>query len=283
MMEYAIEMKGVVQKFADKEVLKGVNLQVHAGEIFGLLGPSGAGKTTIIKILTGQIKQTEGESRILGKNAKSVGAADYKKLGMMMDNFGLYERLSCYDNLDLFAKIYDIPRARISQVLEKVGLAEAGKHPVSKLSKGMRGRLALARAVLSEPALLFLDEPTSGLDPSTAAYIHQLIRDEQKRGATIFLTTHNMEEADKLCDHITLLNEGKVVEYGEPKAICRKYNHQNKLLIRLLGGKYVELLNDSSAADEVKEYLKNGMVETIHSTEPSLETVFMELTGRKFE
>lgn len=282
-MEYAIEMMDVVQKFAEKEVLGGVDLQVDEGEIFGLLGPSGAGKTTIIKILTGQLKQTEGACRILGKNVKNISAADHKKFGMLMDNFGLYERLSCYDNLNLFAKIYGIPRIKISQVLEKVGLAEDGKRPVSKLSKGMRGRLALARAVLGEPALLFLDEPTSGLDPSTAAEIHQLILDEQKRGATIFLTTHNMEEADKLCGHIALLNEGKVVEYGEPGAICRKYNHQNKLQIRLHCGEYVELSNDSSAADEVKEYLKNGMVETIHSTEPSLETVFMELTGRRFE
>lgn len=282
-MEYAIVMSDVVQKFAGREVLKGVNLQVHAGEIFGLLGPSGAGKTTIIKILTGQIKQAEGESSILGKNVKSLDPSIYKKIGMMMDNLGLYERLSCYDNLNLFAGIQDIPRDRILQVLEKVGLKENEKCPVAKLSRGMRGRLALARAVLSEPDILFLDEPVSGLDPSTAYWIHHLIREEQKRGATIFLTTHNMEEADQLCDHIALLNEGKIIEYGEPWAICRKYNHQNKLQIRLLNGVNVELPNDSSSTDRVKEYMEQGMIETIHSTEPSLETVFMELTGRKFE
>lgn len=283
MKECVVEMRDVVQKFADKEVLKGVNLQIHSGEIFGLLGPSGAGKTTIIKILTGQIRSYEGSSIILGNNTKNLNSTVYKKIGMMMDNFGLYERLSCYDNLSLFARIYDIPRTRISWVLKQVGLEDAQKSPVSKLSKGMRGRLALARAVMNEPDILFLDEPTSGLDPSTSSYIHKLIQNEKERGATIFLTTHHMEEAHKLCGHIALLNEGKVVEYGEPEAICRKYNHQNKLLIRLRGGSQIELLNDSSAADRVKEYLENEMIETIHSTEPSLETVFMELTGRRFE
>ena len=202
---------------------------------------------------------------------------------MMMDNFGLYERLSCYDNLDFYAKIYKVQRTGVSRVLKKVGLEEAGKRPVSKLSKGMRGRLALARAVMSEPDVLFLDEPTAGLDPSTALWIHQLIQDEKKRGATIFLTTHNMVEADKLCDHIALLNEGRIVEYGEPKAICRKYNHQKKLKIRLKDGSMVELKNNSSVAEQVKGYLEDEMIETIHSTEPSLETVFMELTGRSFE
>ncbi len=283
MKECVIEMKNVVQKFADREVLSGVDLQIHQGEIFGLLGPSGAGKTTIIKILTGQIRSYEGSSIILGNDTRNLNSDVYKRIGMMMDNSGLYERLSCYDNLSLFARIHDIPRTKILWVLKQVGLEDAKKSPVSKLSKGMRGRLALARAVMNEPEILFLDEPTSGLDLSTSAYIHKLIQNEKERGATIFLTTHHMEEADKLCDHIALLNEGKVVEYGAPEAICRKYNHQNKLLIRLKGGNQITLLNDSSSADQMKEYLENEIIETIHSTEPSLETVFMELTGRSFE
>lgn len=282
-MEYVIEMRNIVKKFAQKEVLKGVNLKVSHGEIFGLLGPSGAGKTTIIKILTGQLQCTEGVSMILGQDTAALPSFVYRKMGMMMDNLGLYERLSCYDNLKLFAKIYDVPQGRISEVLKQVDLAEAAKVPVSKLSKGMRGRLALARAVMNEPELLFLDEPSSGLDPQAVTMIHQLIRKEQKRGAAIFLTTHNMEEAGKLCDHIALLNEGKIVEYGSPKEICLRYNHQNKLQIRLLDGRNVVLPNGKFSADEVKEYLAKEMVETIHSTEPSLETVFMELTGRRFE
>lgn len=282
-MEYVIEMRDVVKNFDRKEVLKGVNIKVSSGEIFGLLGPSGAGKTTIIKILTGQLRCTEGVSRILGKDTKALDSFAYRRMGMMMDNLGLYERLSCHDNLKLFAKIYDVPRSRVSEVLKLVGLQDAAKMPVLKLSKGMRGRLALARAVMNEPEILFLDEPTSGLDPQAAAMIHQLIKKEQERGAAVFLTTHNMDEAAKLCDHIALLNEGQIVEYGSPKEICLRYNHQNKLQIRLLDGRNVVLPNGHLAADEVKEYLIKEMLETIHSTEPSLETVFMELTGRGFE
>ncbi|MDE7285332.1 MAG: AAA family ATPase, partial [Lachnospiraceae bacterium] len=136
---------------------------------------------------------------------------------------------------------------------------------------------------MAEPEVLFLDEPTSGLDPVTASEIQQLIQQEQKRGATIFLTTHNMEEAHKLCNHVALLNDGMIVEYGEPEEVCRRYNHQNKLQIRLYDGKQIELPNNKEAADRIKEYLEEEAVETIHSTEPSLETVFIELTGRSFE
>lgn len=279
-MNEKIVLKEVKQRFGDKEVLKGVSFSIQAGEIFGLLGPSGAGKTTIIKIITGQLKPTQGSALTDGKDAGKISGILYKKLGMMLDNYGLYGRLSCYDNLKLFAKIYDIPVSRIDEVLAKVGLSDAKKTPAGKLSKGMRGRLVLARAVMNEPEILFLDEPTSGLDPSTTNRIHELILEEQKRGATIFLTTHNMAEAEKLCQHVALLHEGSIVEYGEPKEICRRYNHQNKLQIRLYDGTCMELKNDREAADTVKGYLETGSIETIHSTEPNLETVFMELTGK---
>lgn len=280
-MEYAIEMNHIVQRFAEKEVLKGIDLKIQRGEIFGLLGPSGAGKTTLIKILTGQLRQTEGEAVLLGSNTRHAQNV-HRKLGMMMDNFGLYERLSCYDNLKVFAGIYNVSGKKVDEALKKVGLFGDKKSPVMKLSKGMRSRLSLARAVMAQPEVLFLDEPTSGLDPATAAEIHKLIQDEQRRGATVFLTTHNMEEAHKLCDHVALLNEGNIVEYGEPEEVCRRYNHQNKLHIRLYDGKQIELPNNKMAADQIREYLEGEMVETIHSTEPSLETVFMELTGRSF-
>ncbi|GFI18039.1 fluoroquinolones export ATP-binding protein [Lachnospiraceae bacterium] len=281
-MEYAVGMRHIVQRFGEKEVLRGIDLKIHEGEIFGLLGPSGAGKTTLIKILTGQLRQTAGEVQIFGKNAGN-GKVNLTKMGMMMDNFGLYERLSCYDNLKLFTRIYGVPEKRAGEILGRVGLYEDRKLPVMKLSKGMRSRLSLARAVMNEPRILFLDEPASGLDPATAAEIHKLVQEEKSRGATIFLTTHNMEEAHKLCDHVALLHEGVIVEYGQPGEVCCRYNHQNKLLIRILNGEMVELSNNRTSAERVKEYLEQEMVETIHSTEPSLETVFMELTGRGLE
>lgn len=282
-MENAIKVNHLRHCFGEKAVLKNINFEIEKGTVFGLLGPSGAGKTTIIKILTGQLIASEGEAVLLEKNSVKLSGNDYNKIGIMMDNFGLYERMSCYDNLKLFCKILGIPVLQIDDVLSKVGLQDAFKTSVSDLSKGMRNRMLLARAILSNPEVLFLDEPTSGLDPKTTKEIHQLILDMKGKGTTIFLTTHNMTEAEKLCDSIALLNEGDIVESGNPKEICRKYNHQKQLLLHLYDGRDIVLGYTGEDFEKVKEYLEGNQIETIHSTEPNLETVFIELTGRKLE
>ena len=269
--------------FGEKIVLNHINLQIGKAEIFGLLGPSGAGKTTLIKLLTGQLKPTDGETQLFGKPSVNLDGEDYKKIGIMMDHFGLYERLSCFDNLKFYSMINGISADCILETLKKVGLMDAANTMVSNLSKGMRSRMLLARAIMGAPQILFLDEPTSGLDPMTAEAIHKLILEEQRKGITIFLTTHNMAEAEKLCDNVALLNEGNIVEYGNPKETCRKYNHQKKLLVHLYDGTDLELPHDTSSLKQLTMYLEEGTLETIHSTEPNLETVFMELTGRKFE
>lgn len=266
--------------FGEKRVLDNISLEVKRGEIFGLLGPSGAGKTTLIKILTGQLKQTEGRASLLGEDTGALSRKTYTKLGMVVDNAGLYERLTCYDNLLLFARIYQIPRERITEVLKKTGLSDATKRPVSKLSKGMRQRLVIARAIFHNPQVLFLDEPTTGLDPATAAEIHELIREQQKKGTAVFMTTHNMEEAAKLCDHVALLHEGHIVEYGKPEEICRNYDHQKIVTIFTKHGQEMSYVNQRESADVIYRHFLNEEVKTIHSSEPNLETVFMELTGR---
>ena len=280
-MNKAIFTENISKSFGERRVLDGIGFEVGKGEIFGLLGPSGAGKTTLIKILTGQLKAEKGSSVINDKNSAELKGRDYLSFGIMMDNFGLYERLSCFDNLKVFARLYGLGNDSIRKALEKVGLSNAEKTAASNLSKGMKSRLRLARAMMTEPVILFLDEPTSGLDPATADEIQQLILDGKNKGQTIFLTTHNMSEAEKLCDNIALLNEGKIVEYGQPQEICRRYNHQKTLRLHLTDGSDMEIPHDVKAADIVGELMKNGRVETIHSAEPNLETVFMELTGKE--
>ncbi|HBB29375.1 MAG TPA: ABC transporter ATP-binding protein [Clostridiales bacterium] len=275
-----IEINGLAKSFGNKKVLNNVNISIEKGEILGLLGPSGAGKTTLIKILTGQIKAEGGNAKVLGANCDKLPSAVYSNIGVVMDNSGLYGRLNCYDNLKLFAKIFNVDKSYINEVLEKVELMDAKKIPADKLSKGMKGRLILARAILHKPELLFLDEPTSGLDPATTERIHELIFELKENGTTILLTTHDMYEATKLCDNVALLNEGKIIEYGEPLSICRKYNFDNSINILLNDGMKVTLKNTSDSSDAIKEYFENNRVISIHSSEPNLESVFISLTGR---
>ncbi len=275
-----IEINGLEKRFGIKKVLNNVNISIEKGEILGLLGPSGAGKTTLIKILTGQIKAEGGIAKVFGANCDKLPSEVYSNIGIVMDNSGLYGRLNCYDNLKLFAKIFNVDKTYINEVLEKVELMDAKKTTVDKLSKGMKGRMILARAILHKPELLFLDEPTSGLDPATTERIHELIFELKENGTTILLTTHDMYEATKLCDNVALLNEGKIVEYGEPLSICRKYNFDNSINILLNDGMKVTLKNTSESSDAIKEYFENNRVISIHSSEPNLESVFISLTGR---
>ena len=278
-----IHCENVVKRFGDKTVLSGINIDITKGKIFGLLGPSGAGKTTLIKILTGQLEYDRGRVRTLGKDVKNLTGEDKKKIGIMMDQFGVYERLSCYDNLKIFANLYKIPASRIYENLELVGLGDAAKKSAFDLSKGMRVRLQLARVFMLSPQILFLDEPTTGLDPMTQKKIHNIILSKKKAGCTIFLTTHNMEEAAKLCDTVALLNDGVIVDSGTPEGICRKYNHQKRISLNLKSGENLELAHGKESADAIRMLLMRDEIVTIHSSEPTLESVFLELTGRKLE
>lgn len=282
-MKPTIEINNLTHRFGEKTVLNNISFDVQPGEIFGLLGPSGAGKTTLIQILTGQLKASDGSSRLLGTESSRLSGDDFQQIGIMMDNFGLYERMSCYDNLKFYQMLDGRKTDSIEEILDNVGLLEAKKRPVMHLSKGMKNRLSFARAVMRKPKILFLDEPTSGLDPTTVESIHQMILAEKERDTTIFLTTHNMYEAQKLCGHIALLNSGKIVEFGEPFDICRRYNHQRKIQVLLTDGQELLLDHSKESGRKIEACFEKDEVETIHSTEPSLETVFMELTGRTFD
>ncbi|HHX36822.1 MAG TPA: ABC transporter ATP-binding protein [Clostridiaceae bacterium] len=282
-MNEVIIMDNVTKQFSGVATLKSVSLNIVEGEIFGLLGPSGAGKTTIIRILTGQIPLTSGNATIFERNVSRLSDEEYSKIGMVLDNSGLYERLSTYDNLKIFAKIFKVNEGNINAVLNEVGLLDVAKRKVSALSKGMIQRLILARAILHKPSLLFLDEPTSGLDPTTSEKIHKLLFNISSQGTTIFLTTHDMEEATKMCTHVALLNEGRIIEYGSPDDICKKYNEKQEIVIECADASIIRLKNNKTNARRIADLFENEIVVTIHSSEPTLETVFINLTGRSLK
>ena len=210
-----IRVQNLVKKYGQQTVLSNVTFEVKSQEIFALLGPSGAGKTTIINILTRQTGPDEGTVEV---------DATPRELGLMLDQGGLYPNLSCTDNLNLYARIYELPLSRVTETLESVGLEDSANKNVSELSRGMSQRLALARAILYKPKLLILDEPTSALDPGTARGICKLLQSIREQGTTIFLTTHNMDEALKLCDRVALLNDGEIVTQGSPVNLCKQYS-----------------------------------------------------------
>lgn len=277
-----IQIKDVCKAFDQRQVLNNISLSVEEGEIFGLLGPSGAGKTTLIKMLIGLLSATSGNIAILWKELDKKIDESFPSFGMVLDNDGLYDRLNCYDNLELYARIYSISNRKkvINDLLEKVGLIESSKKSVSNLSKGMRQRLSFARAILHSPKIVFLDEPTSGLDPATTLQIHSMMKTLKESGTTIFLTTHNMNEAQKMCDHLALLNEGNIVEEGTPEDICLHHRKKCEVNIEMTNGE--KYMVDSHDLLTVLQTVldTNNKIRSIHSNEPNLEEVFIELTGR---
>lgn len=280
-MENVIEVKSLAKIFGNQTALEDVNFHVKKGETFGFLGPSGSGKTTTIKILTGQLSLTSGEANVFNLPTASLNKPDYrKKFGVITDNSGLYSRLSIYDNLKLYCDLYDVPLKRINEVLEMVNLAEEQNKIVSKLSKGMLQRVTLARAFLHEPELLFLDEPTSALDPANSKHIHDGLRKLNEKGTTIFLTTHDMSEAEILCDRVAFLHKGRIQLLDEPK-VLRKQFSDSSVTLELKDGRKVLLPGGFEGAKEVFNYMSANQVESIHSNEPTLGDIFVEITGRE--
>ena len=276
-----IEVRDLVKQFKNQTALNHLDFSVESGEIFGFLGPSGAGKTTTIKILTGQLLARSGETKLLGIATDALTQDIYQEVGIVTDNSGLYENVSVYRNMKFFADLLKVDKKRIDFLLERVGLAQDKKKLARRLSKGMRQRLVLARALLHSPKVLFLDEPTSGLDPATAQAIHKLLKEVQAEGTTIFLTTHNMEEATKLCDRVALLNDGKIVSLDTPRNTCLNFKRERKLEVGLRDKSQVVINQDSAGIAQLNEWLSQDLVETIHSNEPTLEEVFIAKTGRE--
>ncbi|WP_405116254.1 ABC transporter ATP-binding protein [Paenibacillus sp. FSL K6-1217] len=274
-----IQVEQVRKTFGSRDALTEVSFSIPKGEIFGFLGPSGSGKTTLIKILTAQLKPTGGAARVFDQPAEAMQQSAQKmRFGILTDNSGLYERLSIEENLELYRKLYDLPRSAVDQVLQFVNLSGERKKKVSTLSRGMRQRVMLACAIIHEPELLFLDEPTSALDPVNTAHIYKGLRYLNEKGTTIFITTHDMAEAELLCDRVAILYQGRIRTIGSPKELKRQHR-ENIIRVELTSGEDYELPVDGGTGERIADWMKRGLIERLETKEPNLGDIFITMTG----
>jgi fluoroquinolone transport system ATP-binding protein len=269
---------------ANRPAVRDVAFAVERGEIFGFLGPSGAGKSTTQNVLIRLLDGYEGTITVLGRDLRAWDRDYYRRIGVAFEAPNHYLKLTAHENLRFFAGLHGGHTADPSGLLDRVGLAEDADKRVGEFSKGMRGRLTLARALLHRPELLFLDEPTAGLDPVTARRIRQVIREARDAGATIFLTTHDMATADELCDRVAFLVDGGIAALGAPRALRLAYGRRVVRVEAIRDGTRAvrEFALDGLADDpDFQTLLRSGDVETIHTLETTLEDVFVRVTGRR--
>ena len=309
--EPIIVVDGLSRRFGDVVAIDRLTLDVYAGEVFGVLGHNGAGKTTTVRLLNGVLAPDGGRARVLGSDPLGDGPALRRRTGILTETPSLDERLTGRDNLEIYAELYSVPQDRVSSrvqyLLETFELAHRADEKVGTYSKGMKQRLALARALLHQPEILFLDEPTAGLDPVAARRVHDLItRLSQEEHRTVLLCTHNLAEAQKLCARVAVLEHGRLVALGTPAELARKLGPSQSLEIEVAPGSVpaalgvIQAHQDSATAAEengtltiqgpdreaipdlVASLVNAGVrVYRVAPREPSLEDVYFALHGEQ--
>ncbi|HBY02894.1 MAG TPA: ATP-binding protein [Rikenellaceae bacterium] len=270
-------------KKSQKWAVRDMSFDIREGEIFGFLGPSGAGKTTTQRLIIGLLRNYSGNIDVLGKERSRWGKDFYEQVGVAFDFPNLYTKLTARENLLLIGAYYRNFTENPDILLDRVGLLPDKDVRVENFSKGMKMRLNFVRSIMHNPRLMFFDEPTSGLDPVNAHIIKEIILEQKRAGKTVFLTTHNMTVAEQLCDRVAFIVEGQIVVTGSPRelmiehgkrVIKVEYEHEGKLLERDYE------MNGIGTNNEFIDILKSSGLKTIHSCEATLEDIFIKLTGR---
>jgi ABC-2 type transport system ATP-binding protein len=285
MTEKSIVVENLTYRYGDLLAVDHISFEVTAGEILGFLGPNGAGKTTTVKMLTGQLRPQEGRAVLLGHDVVRETQQVQSLIGVCFEQTNLYEQMSALDNLKLFAELFGVKDFDGYALLKRIGLAGREKDRVANYSKGMKQRLMVARSLVNKPEIIFLDEPTAGLDPVSSETIGSIILEERERGATIFLTTHDMWEADKLSDRVAFMNLGRIEAMDTPHNLKQKYGKRSLVAeVAAAGGglEKREISMDTTATPRaVEELFEKEKVVTLHSEEATLEDIFIKVTGRR--
>ena len=269
---------------ADRPAIQALGFDVDEGEVFGFLGPNGSGKSTTQKLLTRILHGYSGTVGAFGRDLREQGSDYYNSVGVCFEFPNLYEKLTAEENLRFYAAFFDVPTEAPAQALERLDLPVGDRRFVGQWSKGMKMRLTLARSLLNRPRLWFLDEPTTGQDPQHAVLIRKLIRERARAGTSVFLTTHDMTVADELCDRVAFLVDGRIVLTDTPRSLKRAHARKIARVEFLEKGKMEARhfdLTDRTAKHALAELVQSRDIETIHTDEPSLEDVFLEVTGRE--
>lgn len=281
-----ISVEHLYHSYARNDVyaVKNVSFEIPKGEVFGFLGPSGAGKSTTQGVLTGLLRLQKGQVSVAGYDVKDLKNSMFNRIGMSFEQSNVYTKLTARENLQFFAKLYDVPTRDPDELLRLVGLDGKGQVRAGEFSKGMKHRLTFARSMLNNPELWFLDEPTTGLDPAIAATIKGIIREQNQQGVTVFLTTHNMYIADELCSRVAFIVDGEIQLIDSPKNL--KLQHGQSLVTVEYGddGKLVsETLStvDAEGKQRLIDLIASQRIRTMHTREATLEEIFIHVTGRE--
>ncbi|MBA2754978.1 MAG: ABC transporter ATP-binding protein [Chloroflexia bacterium] len=276
----AIEVRDLVKTYGSVRAVRGISFTVGQGEVFGLLGHNGAGKTTTIRVLTGRAKPTAGQAIVQGFDVTADMDRIKPLINLVFEEQNLYERFSGRENLRIFARLYGVPAARVDTLLEQVDLVAVARRKVKTYSTGMRQRLLIARALVNQPRVLFLDEPTRGLDPASARDLREMIASLGAAGTTVFLTTHDMDEADQLCHRVAFLSQGEIVALDAPRELKLRFGERRATVLLRDRHEHDIRLDDPADAARVSAWMRDDQVLTVHSREGSLEDVFVALAGR---
>ncbi len=280
-MEPMISVKNLSHSYHNNDTMavRNISFEIAKGETFGFLGPSGAGKSTTQGILTGLLKLQEGEVTVGGYDLRQARRQRFNTIGVSFEQSNVYSKLTAKENLEFYAKLFDVPTLPVEELLAMVGLEGKAKIRAGEFSKGMKHRLTFARSMINSPELWFLDEPTTGLDPTIAASIKGIIKQKAASGTTCFLTTHNMYIAEELCDRVAFIIDGEIKLIDTPKNLKLQYGQK---LVDIEYLKEGNLIKETlpTADPKIREILKNETVQTMHTKEATLEQIFIQVTGR---